>query len=345
MGFEAQKEKLAAISGDLLSKKKVELILSFTSGGPEGNAVPFFMRSADEVAEMRWDDGCMPNLAVYLKEFGGREGKIALVAKPCDARAIAVYISEGRIERGNLYIIGIECGGMKKKDGSAAQGCENCGVRTPPVFDVLIREDGTTAEPVENGERIVEMPKKEKQEADKTGGAENPAGENGKQEEKEYNVSEYRENKDKAARFREELKKCIMCFACRQACFGCYCETCFIERGIPDWQPSNPDMGRKMMFHLGRFMHLAGRCVECGACERACPSGVNIRYIIKDIAGFCEELYGCKAGMEPAGVSALTAFDTDDPEVGFLEIGNKDSREEENSGCGLCGNSGTAIEI
>jgi ferredoxin len=65
-------------------------------------------------------------------------------------------------------------------------------------------------------------------------------------------------------------------------------------------------------------MHLAGRCVGCGACERVCPSNVKIRYLAKDLADFCQELYGYRPGENPDEVPAMTSFDQDDKEVGFL---------------------------
>ena len=59
-----------------------------------------------------------------------------------------------------------------------------------------------------------------------------------------------------------------------------------MDRGLPNWQPSEPGTKAKMVYHLGRTMHLAGRCIECGACERVCASGVNARYLIKEVTGF-----------------------------------------------------------
>jgi ferredoxin len=120
-------------------------------------------------------------------------------------------------------------------------------------------------------------------------------------------------------KFQKEISKCILCFSCRQACYGCYCKTCFIERDLPDWQPSNIDAGTKMTFHLGRAMHLAGRCVECGACEASCQSGVNVRYIIKEVTKFIEEEYAYSAGMNLEQKPALLINKFDDRETGFLK--------------------------
>jgi ferredoxin len=82
--------------------------------------------------------------------------------------------------------------------------------------------------------------------------------------------------------------------------------------------PAEVDAGTKMTFHLGRAMHLAGRCVECGACEAACASGVNLRYIIQELTDFAEELYGPATGMELGKPQAMVSYSLDDKEVGFL---------------------------
>jgi ferredoxin len=120
------------------------------------------------------------------------------------------------------------------------------------------------------------------------------------------------------ARFKKELDKCILCFACRQACSGCYCKTCFVDRGAAGFIGETLSEN-KMIYHLGRAMHLAGRCSGCGSCETACPSGVNIRYLIKDLSDFCLETYGASAG-ESLGVAAATVTYSDgDTEPGFYK--------------------------
>jgi len=91
-----------------------------------------------------------------------------------------------------------------------------------------------------------------------------------------------------------------------------------MERGEPDWQTTQPDIGAKMLYHLGRTTHLSGRCVECGACENACASGVNIRYLIQEVTSFIEDTYDYKAGMDLETEPAMLTYKTDDPEIGFL---------------------------
>jgi formate dehydrogenase subunit beta len=281
MGFEQQRTEIADICKKLLNQNKVSLILGFTSGVPESSSIPFFIRKIEDIDNFRWDNTCTPNLAKYLIE---KKEKLAIVAKPCDSRALAMYLAEKQIIRDNVYIIGVECAGMKNQDGSLAPGCERCNVKTPLVYDALVK-----------GEFPVET--------------QNPSA-----------INENRRDgfEEKFLRFKKEMDKCVLCYSCRQACYGCYCETCFMDRNIPDWQPSDINTGRKMLFHLGRVMHLAGRCVECGACERACSSGVKIRYLINELTDFCKELYGYQSGMDPDEIPAMTAFDKNDREVGFL---------------------------
>jgi NAD-dependent dihydropyrimidine dehydrogenase PreA subunit len=222
----------------------------------------------------------VPNLNGYLKD---RKGKTAIVSKPCDARAVAALVSENQLRREDVYIIGLTCGGMTDAKGSPLHACLECGVIRPPVYDSLIDDPGVA------------------QKAE----------------------SENKENRQLSLdnnfqRFEAEMEKCILCYSCRQACYGCYCHTCFMDRGIPDWQPAKPGKSDKMLYHAGRTMHLAGRCVECGACENACASGVDIRYLIRDVTNFVEKLYDYRAGMDPEAEPAMLTYATTDREVGFL---------------------------
>jgi len=290
MSFEEQKNEIAAICRNLLEEGRAAVVLGFTRGEPGGNAIPFFMRKTEDVDKLEWDDTCTPNLAKYLLE---KKDGAAIIAKPCDARAIVVYMAENQINRDKIHIIGAECEGMKCREGTPAPGCRECRIKTPPVYDVLVKKDAGSI----------------KQVADCCSVSEN----------KEVDLQ------TKLEKFQNEIKKCILCYSCRQACYGCYCETCFMDRNLPNWLPAELDTGSKMMYHLGRAMHLAGRCVECGACERVCPSGVDIRYLIREITGFCEELYGYQAGLHTDDVPALLSFNQGDREVGF--IGEADKQE------------------
>ena len=119
-------------------------------------------------------------------------------------------------------------------------------------------------------------------------------------------------------RFIGEINKCILCYCCRQSCYGCYCNTCFIDRNEPDWQTGSPESGKKMLYHLGRSIHLSGRCVECGACENTCASGVDIRYLIRSVTKFIEKTYDYRTGMGFDTDPAMLTYKPDDLEFGFI---------------------------
>ena len=72
-----------------------------------------------------------------------------------------------------------------------------------------------------------------------------------------------------------------------------------------------------MIYHATRAMHLAGRCVECGACDNACASGVNLRYVAREITDFVDEMYDYRAGMDIEAQPAMLTYASTDREVGF----------------------------
>lgn len=290
MSYDEQTKQIIDIAKKLLESGEVATVLGFGQGGVEGGMLPVFAQSPAEADRLVWNGRCVPPLAAYLPGAAGiannpahpSDGKVAIVAKPCDARAIANLIVENQLKREDVHIIGMECAGMRDKEGNMLSACLECTVHAPPIYDELIKAGG----PIDAAG------------ADRSG-------------------EEFDE-----ARFAAEMDKCILCFSCRQACYGCYCDTCFMDRGVPSWQAANPDFGSKMVYHLGRAMHLAGRCVECGSCENTCASGVDVRYLIREVSRFVDGEYGFRAGLDTETPPAMITYKTEDREIGFWGEGD-----------------------
>ena len=305
MIFDKQTDEIRALCQKLLDEDKVDVILAYTDGDIDDALIPFFARSKDDIDKIKWGDRCWQNLAPYLH---GREDRVAIVAKACDARAVVQFVIESQLERDKVFIIGVDCPGMVDADGAPRPGCDECMVRVAPVYDARIEDDrvaGPTGNDPTGTESKGDGPIDLKPIGDGSAYPKGPA-------------PDAPSPIGSLSRFREEIDKCILCFSCRQACYGCYCKSCFIERDMPNWEPAEIDAGTKMTFHLGRAMHLAGRCVECGACEAACASGVNVRYIIKEATDFIEKTYDFKTGMGFDKTQAMLTYKLEDKEVGFF---------------------------
>ena len=59
---------------------------------------------------------------------------------------------------------------------------------------------------------------------------------------------------------------------------------------------------------------MAGRCVDCGACERACPAGIPLRRLAGKMTEIVEELFDYQAGMDKDASPLLAAYEPTDPE-------------------------------
>lgn len=112
----------------------------------------------------------------------------------------------------------------------------------------------------------------------------------------------------------QEVSKCIRCYACRNACPACYCKECFVESNLPKWVGKSTDLADNLIFHLTRALHVAGRCVDCGACQRACPMGVDLRLLNQKLIMDVKNLYQFESGLDLNQKLPLNTYDPKDPE-------------------------------
>jgi len=112
-----------------------------------------------------------------------------------------------------------------------------------------------------------------------------------------------------------EFARCVKCYACRSSCPMCYCGQCTMDCNRPQWVPVASHALGNLEYHLVRAMHLAGRCVQCGECSRACPMGIPVHLL----TGFAQEStarqFGQRAGHSAKVDYALSIFRPDDKET------------------------------
>jgi L-lactate utilization protein LutB len=130
---------------------------------------------------------------------------------------------------------------------------------------------------------------------------------------------ERRSPAERQAFWRDQFDRCIRCYACREVCPACYCRTCFVDKAAPRWLSRASTVDDNWMFHAVRAFHLAGRCVGCGECERACPMDIPISRLNRMLDREVRERFGYVAGLDPESVPPLGTFRPEDPDPGGHE--------------------------
>jgi ferredoxin len=113
----------------------------------------------------------------------------------------------------------------------------------------------------------------------------------------------------------KELASCIKCYACRSACPMCYCTKCAVECNQPQWISTVATGRGNLEWHIIRAMHLAGRCVNCGECVRACPMEIPLGLLTAELNRFAEENFNDIPGTKASAEYSLSHFKVDDKET------------------------------
>ena len=112
----------------------------------------------------------------------------------------------------------------------------------------------------------------------------------------------------------EQLSRCIKCYACRASCPMCYCCRCQVEYNRPQWLAAEASPMGNFEWHITRAMHLAGRCVNCGECGRACPVAIPIHLLNFVTVSTVKDKFHVAAGTSATLESVMSHFSPDDKE-------------------------------
>ena len=310
-------EKLPTVARELLAQGKVDYIIGYEAGSLKFSTTPLITRDKEAVERLIINPFIVNNLSIYLRETTGR---IGIVARGCDSRSIISLIQDKQLARENVVIIGIPCtavidlnkiekltgrdrdelddivregdkvivtiGGSKKEFPAKdvlEDNCLGCDQPVPQEYDILLEKDISAIYDNESSRDLIKK----------------------------------LEPMSPAQRWefwKGQFERCIRCYACRQVCPACFCKRCFVEETEPRWVSPLPQWQDNLIFQVTRMTHVAGRCTDCGACERACPAGIPLHSLSKKMAEIVADLFNYKAGRDKDAPPFMAAYESQEAE-------------------------------
>jgi formate dehydrogenase subunit beta len=322
--MDSRAAEIRKVAQSLFAEGKIELFLGFEQGSLPLRSRPCFAH-ADGTDRLVWDSFCANNLAAFLPKYyenlPGRPKKrdkpyprIGIAAKACDLRSIVALVKEKQVRRESLVVVGVPCRGMidtRKVEAAVAAAAGQ-------VVGHEELDNGTLTVTLRGGKKLsferekvlqdccleCRYPMPEGADVMIAGEARKP-GDGGYARVRAF---EAKSPEERWEHFHSELSRCIRCNACRQACPTCWCKECFAEHTNLRWIGAGTEASDKMFFSIIRIFHQAGRCVECDACYRACPMGIDLRLYTKKIVKDVEEAFGYLPAFDEKELPPLATF-------------------------------------
>ncbi len=309
--------KLRSSAFTLLEQGKVDCIVGYEAGSLRFTTTPLITKDKEATGRLVINPFIVNNLSVFLREISG---KVGIVAKSCDSRSIVSLIQDKQIARENVVIIGVPCAGIIDLD----KVTKLTGQDRDELDDIVIAGDKVI---VTVGGIQKEYPAKDVL-TDDCLSCDQPAP-------KEYDILldtgsplicdkelsrsliKNLEGMPPAQRWefwKSQFDRCIRCYACRQVCPACFCKRCFVEETEPQWVSPLPKWQDNLTFQVTRMLHVAGRCTDCGACERACPVNIPLRGLSKKMEEIVQELFQYQAGTDKDAPPLMAAYESREAE-------------------------------
>jgi coenzyme F420-reducing hydrogenase delta subunit/ferredoxin len=278
---------------ELLESGEASMVVGYRQGPLPGRTSPVLVTDPQLTDELAWDETCYANLATYLprdprSRIAGNDepattsatgGRLAVVVKPCDAKAIVALEQESQIDRKALVVLGVPCEGVWEDDRLAAK-CYACPGGTASIADWRITPEGPVPGNAGPGEESDPLPT-----------APDPRS--------AQIEALWKADADERWEFWQEL---------------CYCESCVTEKHRPQWiSPAANPVGN-MAWNFIRAYHLVGRCVGCDECARVCPAEVRLDLVNLVMAREVEERFAYRSGEDSQTSPPLATYHPDDPE-------------------------------
>ena len=309
---------LRARAMELLAGGRVDLVIGYGTGSLPEFVRPVFVDRPERAEELIFNPLCAQNLTKYILDYRDQPGRVAVVVKGCDSRSINQMMADGQLDREKVFLLGINCPGLADpvllsvaagrrdwqveaepegfrlrwpggerllpRDEFLMYRCRTCEHHNPVVSDVLLGDpilQGETPDRFAEVRRIESLTPEER-----------------------------------AAYWDALFARCLRCYACRNACPACTCRECIFDRPEPEWVARVVAPQSNLAYHLVRAMHVAGRCVDCGECDRVCPVAIPLREINRKILKELAVLFGAPTpGTSHPAPEPLATFAVTDPEV------------------------------
>jgi formate dehydrogenase (coenzyme F420) beta subunit len=306
------KEQIAA------QMPQLDLVIGWQQGYDPLHATPLFISAPEDLEQLLLGPLALHNTATYLP--GLKDKKVGIVVKGCDSRAVIQLQQEGLINKDNVVVFGFPCDGVvdlvkiRRMLGSTGRvtgidispptlSIEHDGTATRiPLVDVLADKCSRCRFPNALIHDYFAGDPREPHAAD--------------DDYSDVAALEAQPLQDRFQHWQEEMSRCLRCYACRNACPMCVCrDHCLAQSRDPHWLIQDDQVREKWMFQVIHAMHLAGRCVECGECQRACPVDIPVLALKRKLNREIKELFNYDAGIDPAAIPPLLSFQVEEDNI------------------------------